>query len=94
MLFAVDQERVDATQQALEEQDIVRQEVSVCIDPRVGWLSGESRLWIESPRDRVLLLLDEDLRVLTVRDTRGDTLAHTRAGDVPPAPRPSRSKWN
>jgi len=82
ILFAIDQERVDATQQALDQQDIIRQEISVCIDPRAGWLSGESRLWIESPRDHVLLLLDEGLRVLTARDARGDTLMHTRLGDV------------
>ena len=82
ILFAVDQERVDATQQALDQQDVIRQEISVCIDPQARWLSGESRLWIESPRDHVLLLLDEGLRVLTVRDARGDTLMHTRVGDV------------
>ncbi|MCK4408530.1 MAG: hypothetical protein KAW67_00500, partial [Candidatus Eisenbacteria sp.] len=82
MLFAADQERIDATQHALDQQDVIRQDISVCIDPQAGWLSGESRLTIESPRDHVLLLLDKDLRVLTVRDTRGDTLVHTRAGDV------------
>ncbi|MCK4680232.1 hypothetical protein KAT82_03850, partial [bacterium] len=82
MLFAVDQRRVDATQHALDQQDVIRQEVSVCIDPRAGWLSGESRLWIESPRDHVLLLLDKELRVLTVHNARGDTLVHTRVGDV------------
>jgi len=81
-LFAVDQERLNATQLALEQQDIIRQEISVCIDPRAAWLSGESRLWIESPRDHVLLLLDDGLRVRTVRDARGDTLLHTRVGDV------------
>ena len=81
-LFAIDQERVDATQRALDQQDVIRQEISVCIDPGAGWLSGESRLWIESPLDHVLLLLDEDLKVLTVRDARGDTLVHTRVGDV------------
>ncbi len=81
-LFAVDQARLDATQRALQEQDIIRQEISVCIDPQARWLSGESRLWIESPRDHVLLLLDEGLRVLTVHDARGDTLLHTRVGDV------------
>ena len=81
-LFAVDQTRIDATQDALDQQDIIRQEVSVCIDPGAGWLSGESRLWIESPRDHVLLLLDGELQVLTVRDARGDTLVHTRVGDV------------
>ncbi|MCK4510108.1 tetratricopeptide repeat protein [bacterium] len=81
-LFAADQERLDATQRALDQQDVIRQEISVCIDPRAGWLSGESRLWIESPRDHVLLLLDDSLRVLTVHDARGDTLLHTRVGDV------------
>ena len=81
-LFAVDQERVDATQRALDQQDVIRQEISVCIDPQAGWLSAESRLWIESPRDHVLLLLDDGLRVLAVSDARGDTLLHTRVGDV------------
>ncbi|MEA3409414.1 MAG: hypothetical protein U9Q95_03605, partial [Candidatus Eisenbacteria bacterium] len=81
-LFAVDQERVEAARQALEEQDIIRQEISVCIDPQAAWLAGESRLWIESPRDRVLLLLDKDLRVLAVHDALGDTLVHTRVGDL------------
>jgi tetratricopeptide (TPR) repeat protein len=81
-LFAVDQERLNATQLALEQQDIIRQEISVCIDPRAAWLSGESRLWIESPGDHVLLLLDDGLRVRTVHDARGDTLLHTRVGDV------------
>jgi len=81
-LFAVDQTRLDATQRALQEQDIIRQEISVCIDPLSRWCSGESRLWIESPRDHVLLLLNDDLRVLVVHDARGDTLVHTRVGDV------------
>jgi len=82
MLFAVDQERIDATRHALDQQDVIRQEISVGIDPQARWLSGESRLWIESPRDHVLLLLDKNLSVLTVRDARGDTLVHTRSGDV------------
>ena len=81
-LFEADQTRIDATQHALDHQDVIRQEVSVCIDPRAAWLSGESRLWIESPRDHVLLLLDKELRVLTVLNARGDTLVHTRDGDV------------
>jgi tetratricopeptide (TPR) repeat protein len=81
-LFDVDQERVDDTRQALDRQDVVRQEIAVCIDPSARWLSCEVRLWVESPLDRVRLLLDESLRVLTVRDSRGGTLAHVRTGDV------------
>ena len=82
MLFEADQKRIDETRHALDQQNVIRQEVSVCIDPRAAWLSGESRLWIESPRDHVLLLLDKELRVLTVRNARGDTLVHTRVGDL------------
>ncbi|MFH1688817.1 MAG: tetratricopeptide repeat protein [Candidatus Eisenbacteria bacterium] len=81
-LIDVDQERVDAARQALDGQDVIRQEISVCIDPSARWLSGQVRLWVESPLDRVRLLLDESLQVLTVRDSRGDTLPHTRTGDA------------
>jgi hypothetical protein len=81
-LFDEDQERVSATLLALEEQDVIRQELSVCIDPSGPTLSCDARLWVESPHDHIRLLLDESLRVLRVRDSRGDTLRHARDGDV------------
>ena len=81
-LFDVDQGRIDATRQALDTQDIIRQEIAVCIDPSTRWLSGEVRLWIESPLDHVRFILDEKLHVLSVRDSRGDTLTHTQVGEI------------
>jgi len=81
-LFALDQERVQAVHGALESQDVIRQEVSICIDPSTGLLSGDARIWVESPGDHVRLLLDDNLEVVTVTDSRGDNLKHRRTGGV------------
>jgi len=79
-LFAVDQERIESMRQALAEQDIIRQEVSVCIDPAAGWLTGETRLWVESTNRHIRLLLNDGLKVVSVTDSRGDSLPHARSG--------------
>jgi tetratricopeptide (TPR) repeat protein len=81
-LFAADQQRVDAASRALTEQDIIRQEVAVCIDPASGRLEGRARIWVESTRDHIQLVLDESLRVLTARDSRGDTLTYLQTAGI------------
>jgi hypothetical protein len=81
-LFDADRDRIDAEAGSLHKQDIVRQEISVCIDPHEGSLSGRARLWVESPNDHIELLLGKELVVDQVRDSRGDTLEHVRTSDT------------
>lgn len=78
---AADAWRVAQQQAALESQDIVRQEITVCVDPVDAWLEADCRLWIETPRRRVGLLLDADLVVTSVSDSRGFELRHTRRAE-------------
>jgi len=80
-IFELDESRVDADLLALEAQDVVRQEVTVCIDPVSSTLSGRSRLWIESDAASARLMLNARLEVLGVNDSRGDSLRFTRNGD-------------
>ena len=81
-LSALDAERVRAANRALELQDIIRQEVSICIDPSTGLLSADARLWVETPGDHIRLLLDDSLTAVAVTDSRGDDLPHRRTGNV------------
>jgi tetratricopeptide (TPR) repeat protein len=73
--------RVAQEQSALEIQDIVRQEITVCVDPADAWLEADCRLWIETDRERVGLLLDRNLNVTSVSDSRGFELRHTRRAE-------------
>ena len=79
-LSALDAERVRTANRALELQDIIRQEVSICIDPSTGLLSADARLWVETSGDHIRLLLDDSLTAVAVTDSRGDDLPHRRTG--------------
>lgn len=81
-LFAMDAERVTRASEAEGRQNIARQELSVCIDPRSARLSAESRVWIETAGLRVRLLLDEGLEVLSVSAAGGDELVWSRQGEA------------
>jgi tetratricopeptide (TPR) repeat protein len=90
-LFAQDAERVERAGRLLEDQDIERFEITVCVDPEGGRFSCESAIHVRRVRGPLRLLLDEGLSISAVRDGNGAGLVRRRRGssieiDLPPGP--------
>jgi tetratricopeptide (TPR) repeat protein len=81
-LIALDDERVEVTRLALEEQDVLHHEIEICIDPRTHAISGESAITVLVQTAHVRFRLNEQLSVLSVRLSGGRRLPHERSGPL------------
>jgi len=80
-LFVADAARVDSTLAVLAAQDVTHHEVTVCIDPAGGWISGESRIEVAVRGERLELVLNEAFEVQQVRTPAGEELSYERTAE-------------
>jgi len=79
-LFELDEARTSALRGDLAAQDVARCDIDVCVDPGRAWLSGSTRLRLDTINGRAHLLLNEGLTVLSLTDAVGRELAFERVG--------------
>lgn len=81
-LIARDRERIELLAGGAAGQDIVREDLLLCVDPTTSRCDVVCRLEAESEGDSLRLLLGTAFDVTSVTDSDGDSLSHSRSNEL------------